>query len=270
MSRASLLTEVSASRTILVVDDDSATRRMLELLLTSQGYEVATAPDGMRAIDRIKEGVDLVLLDVMMPRMDGIEVCGIVRKDLKLLTLPIVVASALSDRESRLRAKEAGADDFLLKPIDSLELLVRIENLLKLRAYHERLERQAELLQDELTRLTTRLLRVERRALASSLGRELSQLAAVYRDTVHDARCRGVWSDDHVERLNRATAQLESQAVRLLKVSDANEPEDGLTDVGAVVAQTCELLRRGEGRAVALDLPASSRHPFAARESVLP
>lgn len=248
MSRASLLTEVTASRTILVVDDEAATRRMLELLLSSQGYEVATAPDGARAIERIQEGVDLVLLDVMMPRMDGIEVCGIIRKNLKLLTLPIVVVSALSDRESRLRAKEAGADDFLLKPIDSLELLVRIENLLKLRAYHERLEKQAELLEDELTRVTSRLLRVERLgtvgALASSLGSELSGLAAVYRETLRDARCRASLGEDHLERMERATLQLESHATRLLKVSETNEPEDDVTDVGKVVEQTCELVRK--------------------------
>src|SRR5690606_36519133 len=141
-SRTSSLTEVTTSRTILVVDDESATRRMLELLLTSQGYKVLGAPDDLHAIERVKECVDLVLLDMMMPRMDGIEVCEFVRKNLKLLTLPIVFVSALTDRASRVRAKEAGADDFLLKPIDSLELLVRIENLLKLRSYHERLEKQ--------------------------------------------------------------------------------------------------------------------------------
>jgi DNA-binding response OmpR family regulator len=267
MSRASLLTKVANSRTILVVDDDSATRRMLELLLTSQGFKVATAPDGPSAIERIKQGVDLLLLDLMMPRMDGIEVCGVVRKDLRLLTLPIVMVSALSDRESRLRAKEAGADDFLLKPVDSLELLVRIENLLKLRAYHERLERQAELLQQELTRVTSRLRRVERLgtvgALASSLGSELNQLAATYRETLHEARSRGSLGADLLERLDHATLQLESHAARLLKVSDTNEPEDDVTDLCAVVEQAYELARNsGRLGSAQLVLELPPQRPF--------
>jgi DNA-binding response OmpR family regulator len=108
-------------------------------------------------------GVDLVLLDLMMSKLDGVEVCTHIRKSAKNLLLPVVFTTSLHDRASRIRAKEAGADDFLVKPIDGLELLVRIERLLRLRA-------QTELVYVERDRLLKELSKV--RASLSAIGPE--------------------------------------------------------------------------------------------------
>jgi CheY-like chemotaxis protein len=129
---------------VLVVDDEEANRQLLVSLLRSHGYPVLATPDGASAVELLRtRPVGLVLLDVVMPRMDGIEVCAFIRRELELHSLPVVFCTSLTDRESRVRAKKAGADDFLSKPIDGLELLVRVENLLALRMYREQSARAA-------------------------------------------------------------------------------------------------------------------------------
>jgi DNA-binding response OmpR family regulator len=150
--------------TILVVDDEASSRDLMSTLLTTQGYKVKTASDGFEALQVIDAGgVDLVLLDLMMSKLDGVEVCTHIRKSAKNMLLPVVFTTSLHDRASRIRAKEAGGDDFLVKPIDGLELLVRIERLLRLRA-------QTELVYAERDRLLKELSKV--RASLSALGTE--------------------------------------------------------------------------------------------------
>ena len=119
---------------ILVVDDELFNRRLIQAILRPEGYEIILCESGQQALELVAAGnVDLVLLDVMMPGMDGIEVCRRIRKKLDVRMLPIIVISALTDPVSRTRSKEAGADDFLTKPIHEDELLVRIRHLLELR-----------------------------------------------------------------------------------------------------------------------------------------
>lgn len=131
-------------------------------LLSSQGYRVKTAGDGFVALDLLEAGgIDLVLLDLMMSRMDGVEVCAHIRKGGQHPTLPVVFTTSLHDRASRIRAKEAGADDFLVKPIDGLELLVRVERLLRVRA-------QTDLVYAERDRLTRELANLRSPAFSAS------------------------------------------------------------------------------------------------------
>ena len=134
-----LVAEVPARpSTVLVVDDEEPNRQLLSALLSAQGFGVLTARDGESALAAIERGdVDLVLLDVMMPGMDGIEVCRRVRQELGRTELIIVFVTALSDRDSRMRAKVAGANDFLVKPVDSYELAFRTRQWLKLGRLHE-------------------------------------------------------------------------------------------------------------------------------------
>lgn len=127
-------THPSAS-SILVVDDETASGELAVALLKSQGYSVRLVHNGKEALPLVaRGGVDLLLLDLMMSRMDGVEICAHVRNELRDYFLPIVITTSLNDRESRIRAKEAGADDVLVKPLDGLELLVRIDSLLRQRA----------------------------------------------------------------------------------------------------------------------------------------
>jgi signal transduction histidine kinase/DNA-binding NarL/FixJ family response regulator len=128
---------VSEGGRILIVDDEPANRRLLEAILVPEGYSVSQAENGDQALGLIAAGeADLVLLDVMMPGIDGIEVCRRVRGDLQLPLLPVIMVTALTDRDSRTRGKDAGADEFLTKPVFEEELLARVRNLFSTQRYY--------------------------------------------------------------------------------------------------------------------------------------
>ena len=126
---------------ILVVDDQRANRELLEAQLDELGYEVRQAVDGIAALEAVAEREpDLVLLDIDMPRLDGISVCRRLKAHPVRRLIPVVLLTASSDREVRLRGLEAGADDFLNKPFDARELLIRTKVLLKDRTLNARLD----------------------------------------------------------------------------------------------------------------------------------
>ena len=150
--------------TILIVDDEPRGRELLEALLTPLGYQLEFAADGLEAYNQtVKHQPDLVLLDVMMPELDGFEVCRRIRATPGIAEVPIVMVTALDDRDSRLAAIQAGADDFLTKPIDRLEVRARVQSVTRLNRYRRLLaerskfERIAELSPDGycLIRATT-------------------------------------------------------------------------------------------------------------------
>lgn len=121
---------------ILIVDDDPAGRRAMEAPLLTEDYEIVLAQDGMQALQVAGTlQPDLILLDVMMPGMDGYEVCRRLRADPNLAEVPIVMVTALDDRESKLQGLAAGADDFLSKPFDRAELRARVQTITRLNRY---------------------------------------------------------------------------------------------------------------------------------------
>ena len=137
-------TEASTAR-ILVVDDAPANVKLLEDLLGFQGYEVEAATNGEEALAAIRERApDLVLLDILMPGMSGYDVCRAIRADPGLAMLPVVMVTALEDREERVKGIESGADDFLSKPVNPPELLARVRSLLRIRHLYDTVQRQAE------------------------------------------------------------------------------------------------------------------------------
>ncbi len=127
---------------ILVVDDDATNRELLQEFLVAEGLEVVTAPDGrssLEAFARLKP--DLVLLDVNMPFLDGFAVCRRLKSNPETRLTPVVLVTALSATEDRVRGIKAGADGFLSKPVDHSELLAHVRSLLSLKAYTDELER---------------------------------------------------------------------------------------------------------------------------------
>jgi putative two-component system response regulator len=126
---------------VLVVDDMAANRDLLQGHLDDLGYEVREARDGIEALDAVAaEEPDLILLDIDMPRLDGIAVCEQLKAHPIRRLIPIVILTASSDRETRLRGIAAGADDYLSKPFDAKELLIRTKVLLRQRALNQRLD----------------------------------------------------------------------------------------------------------------------------------
>ena len=114
---------------VLVVDDEDYNRLLLRDLLAEQGHEVAEAADGVQALSAVAgHPPDIVLLDVMMPGMDGFEVCKRLKQEPQSAHIPVLMVTALRDREDRLQGIRAGADDFLSKPIDVQEVLLRVRN----------------------------------------------------------------------------------------------------------------------------------------------
>ena len=128
---------------VLVVDDVPENVRLLSAVLSSRGYEIATAPDGVAALQAVEtREPDLVLLDVMMPGLDGYEVCRRLRENDHTAVLPVIMVTSSVDEE-KTRAIAAGADDFIPKPFNHDELLTRVRSLLRIKRYHDTIKRQA-------------------------------------------------------------------------------------------------------------------------------
>lgn len=122
------------SARILVVDDIMPNVKLLEAKLGAEYYDVATATSGQEALDKIPEiKPDLVLLDVMMPGMDGFEVCQRMKNDPEMAHIPVVMVTALTDNTDKIRGLEAGADDFLSKPVNDIALMSRVRSLVRLK-----------------------------------------------------------------------------------------------------------------------------------------
>lgn len=126
---------------ILVVDDQPQNIELLEEYLVPQGYEIVKAASGEEALEKLAHHqIDLVLLDVMMPKMSGIEVLEKLRADEKTNAISVVMVTVLKETEDKIKALEAGCDDFISKPFDKVELLARVNSILKISYYRRQLE----------------------------------------------------------------------------------------------------------------------------------
>ena len=151
--------EGSGKARVLVVDDDHRNVRLMESILKAEGYDILKAFDGQEALDLIEGQIpDLVLLDVMMPRMNGIELCRRLRARHATRLLPIIMVTALNAQEDKVHALETGADDFLSKPINRMVLLAKVRSILRVKSLQDEVERQKE----QLEQANEELLRMQR------------------------------------------------------------------------------------------------------------
>jgi class 3 adenylate cyclase len=138
---------------ILVVDDDWMNREVIEAYLQTAGHRVVTASSGPKALEIAEqETPSLVVLDIKMPGMDGLELCARLKSDSRTRFTPVMVVTALEADADKLKAIEAGADDFLTKPFNSLIMLTRVKSLLRIRRLHDELEERNALLRKVLNR----------------------------------------------------------------------------------------------------------------------
>jgi putative two-component system response regulator len=142
---------------VLIVDDEAKNRELLTDLVEMQGHEVELAGDGFEALAKAILDIDLVLLDVMMPGLDGFEVARRLRADPRVVGVPVIMVTALSEKEQRLRAVEAGANDFITKPVDRLELEVRMGSLLRMKKAQDEVRASRDLLEVKVQERTTEL-----------------------------------------------------------------------------------------------------------------
>jgi putative two-component system response regulator len=181
---------------ILVVDDEHNNRSLMEDFLTPMGYEVVLARDGEEALEKVDEAhPDVVLLDVMMPKVDGFTVARTLKSREDTKTIPVVMLTALMDMGSRIRAFELGADDFFTKPVALIELKARMQSLLKIKAYNDSMIEDHIYLEAEVAKRTEQLEQVNEKIRATALETILRlSRAAEYRDEETGA---------HIQRMSR-------------------------------------------------------------------
>ncbi len=186
---------------ILVVDDEDCNLRLMKAILTAWGYRVAVASDGRQAIAQTRELLpDVVLLDVMLPDIDGFDVAARIKADPALTGIPVVMVTALTSREDRVKALEAGADDFLSKPVDRAELQARVRSLVQVRAYHRHMQDYQAQLEAEVARKTR------------ELQETIEKLRASYLDTIHRLSRAAEYRDQetyqHIVRMGYLSAAI--------------------------------------------------------------
>ncbi|WP_110513623.1 HD domain-containing phosphohydrolase [Herpetosiphon llansteffanensis] len=193
---------MNSAATILIIDDLAVARASMNAVLQGEGYELVFAENGITGIAKALELLpDTILLDVMMPDMDGFEVCRQIRANPLLAEIPVVMVTALDDRESRLQGLRAGADDFLSKPIDSLEIKTRLQTITRLNRYRRLQDerRQVERLNQEIIDAYNAGIEAWSRALDLRDKETEGHSKRVTEMTVRIAEALGITGDDLVQ-----------------------------------------------------------------------
>jgi adenylate cyclase len=231
---------MSEKATVLVVDDLPQNARLLDAVLAPRGYRVLTAESGEEALALLNDkSPDLVLLDIFMPGMDGYEVCRRIREQPATAFLPVVMITASGDQEKR-GAIEAGADDFVTKPFDQAELLARIKSLVRIKRYHDTIERQRQELtawNEELEdRVRAQVDELER------LGRLRRFLSPQLAELVISSGDRS-FLDSHRREIVVVFCDLR----RFTAFAETSEPEEVMDVLGQYHAALGDLIHRFEG-----------------------
>jgi putative two-component system response regulator len=233
IGHAEQVARTTSAAKVMVIDDEPTNVKVVRRLLELAGYSrFVTTTDSVTAVTQIRdERPDLVLLDLMMPQVSGLDILSEMRFDADLSFIPIVILTAAADRETKLRALELGATDFLGKPLDPSELVARVRNVLAVKAYQDRLQNYSKDLEDAVRQRTVEL-EASRQDVTHCLAR-----AAEYRDD--DTGC-------HIIRVGKY-ARLLGEALGMTAVeADIFEQAAQLHDVGKIGIPDAVLLKPGK------------------------
>lgn len=182
--------------TVLIVDDDINIIELEKEFLEPYDYKVLTAMDGDEALKAVATGkIDIILLDVLMPGKDGFEVTRRLKSNKKTRIIPVILVTALSDKEERIKGIEAGCDDFISKPLDVSELIARIRTCLKVKAYNDYVRNHEIKLEKEVKK-RTRELHTAMAMIEETAIETIHRLAAA-------AECRDKYTGSHIQRMSR-------------------------------------------------------------------
>lgn len=186
---------------ILIVDDKEHNLKLMGALLQGYGYSFEAAKNGFEALAKTKEfSPDLIFLDILMPGMDGYEVCKRLKEDSATKYIPVVMVTSLDDKESRIRGLKIGADDFITKPIDKTELMLRTQNLIKVKEYENFLKNHNELLEKEVQKRTEQI-----KLALQKLDESKKELRESYMETVLTLTVIAEYKDEetasHIRRI---------------------------------------------------------------------
>ncbi|MCP4676407.1 MAG: response regulator [Deltaproteobacteria bacterium] len=222
------------SGTILVVDDDSASGRSLNRLLSQQGYSVTVTESGKEALSILKRNpVDVVILDVRMPEMDGLETCMHIRGNTEFGRIPVIFITGHDDQDARIAGIKAGGDDFLLKPIDDTMLAVRVQNLMLVRRYYQHIERERASLKQTVEEQSNLLSRA-----MVEIGKAKKTLRRFNEEIIFRLSKAVEFRDDetgnHVQRMSRYCGLIALRMGMSSEMSDAVRIASALHDVGKI------------------------------------
>jgi adenylate cyclase len=233
---------------ILVVDDVPDNVEILQMRLESQGYQVSTAGDGIEALEKIRELLpDLVLLDIMMPKLDGIETVKRLKADPALPFIPVIMVTARSDSRDVIAGLESGGDDYLIKPVDHTALSARVRAMLRIKALHDTVQTQARRLEGQAAELASWNRTLEARVAAQlgeieRISRLRQFLAPQIAETIVSSGGEAI-----LESHRRDIVVLFCDMRGFTAFSETAEPEDVMTVLREYHAALGPLIHRHEG-----------------------
>jgi adenylate cyclase len=256
---------------ILIVDDVPDNVEILQMRLESQGYEVATAADGIEALEKLRKLLpDLVLLDVMMPKLDGIEAVKRLKSDPSLPFIPVILVTVKADAKDVIVGLESGGDDYLTKPVDHAALSARVRSMLRIKALHDTVQDQAQRLEKQASELAAWNKTLEERVAAQlgeieRMGRLKQFLAPQIAETIISSGGEAI-----LEIHRRDVVVLFCDMRGFTAFSEAAEPEDVIavlreyhTALGPLIHQSGGTLSRftGDGLMVIFNDPVTCSDP---------
>jgi putative two-component system response regulator len=227
-----VLNETARAARVLVVDDEERNRRLLVAMLEAEGYSAIEAADGIQALALARQSPpDIVLLDIMMPGMDGYQVARALKADPLTKAMPVVMVTALDDRASRLQGLEAGAEEFVTKPVDRNELRIRVRNLLRLKEFSD-------------------FLADHNRILDAKVKKRTRQLVSSFRETITTMTRAASYKDEetgaHVARISFYTVELAQSLGLDRKFRDTIHYASPMHDVGKMAVPDAILGKPGK------------------------